>query len=63
MASVVVAALYLVAAAGAAAAVATGSPGMPTTAWLPLHLALAGGGRLRGVFDPYWTDTLRVILR
>jgi hypothetical protein len=43
MASVVVAALYLLAAAGAAAAVATGSPGLPTTVWLPLHLALAGG--------------------
>ena len=43
VASVVIAALYLVAAAGAAAALATGVPGMPTTAWLPLHLALAGG--------------------
>lgn len=41
VASVVVAALYLVAAAGAAVALATGAPG--ATPWLPLHLALAGG--------------------
>jgi nitrite reductase (NO-forming) len=38
---VVVAAIYLVAAAGAAVALATGAPG--ATPWLPLHLALAGG--------------------
>ncbi len=43
MASVVVAAGYLVAAAGAAAAIATGAPALPSTAWLPLHLAMAGG--------------------
>ena len=43
MGSVIIAAGYLVAAAGAAAAVATGSGGVPSVAWLPLHLALAGG--------------------
>ena len=43
VASVVIAAGYLVAAAGAAVAIATGAPGSPSTAWLPLHLALAGG--------------------
>ncbi len=43
MLSVVIAALYLVAAAGAAAAVAAGAQGLPSAAWLPLHLALAGG--------------------
>ena len=43
-ASVVVAAGYLVAAAGVAAALATGLTGTTAlTAWLPLHLALAGG--------------------
>lgn len=41
VASVVAAALYLVAAAGAAVALATGATG--STPWLPLHLALAGG--------------------
>jgi len=40
-ASIVVAALYLVAAAGAAVALATGAPGAQP--WLPLHLALTGG--------------------
>ena len=43
VASVVIAAGYLVAAAGAAAAIATGTPGSPSTAWLPIHFALAGG--------------------
>lgn len=43
MAAVVIGAVYLVAAAGAALALATGAPGVPSTAWLPLHLALAGG--------------------
>jgi len=43
VASVVIAASYLVAAAGAAAAIATGAAVAPATAWLPLHLALAGG--------------------
>lgn len=41
--SIVIAALYLVAAAGAAAAVTAGAQALPSTAWLPLHLALAGG--------------------
>jgi hypothetical protein len=41
VASVVVAGLYLVAAAGAAAALATGATSI--SPWLPLHLALAGG--------------------
>ncbi|MHB8960510.1 MAG: hypothetical protein ACYDAN_12865, partial [Candidatus Limnocylindrales bacterium] len=41
--SVVVAAVYLVAAAGAAAAVTAGAQALPSTVWLPLHLALAGG--------------------
>jgi hypothetical protein len=43
VASVVIAAGYLVAAAGAAAANAMGAAATPSTAWLPLHLALAGG--------------------
>jgi len=43
VASVVVAAAYLVAAAGAAAAISTGAAATPSAAWLPLHLALAGG--------------------
>jgi hypothetical protein len=43
VASVVIAAGYLVAAAGAAAANALGAAATPSTAWLPLHLALAGG--------------------
>lgn len=41
--SVVIAAGYLVAAAVAAAALAAGAIGVPSAAWLPLHLALAGG--------------------
>jgi hypothetical protein len=41
--SLVVAAGYLLAAAGAASAITAGAPGTPSTAWLPLHLALAGG--------------------
>ncbi len=43
VASVAIAAGYLVLAAGAAAALATGASGTPSAAWLPLHLALAGG--------------------
>ena len=39
--AIVVAGLYLVAAAGAAVALATGAPG--ALPWLPLHLALTGG--------------------
>jgi hypothetical protein len=39
----VIAGGYLVAAAGASLAIATGAPGSPSTAWLPLHFALAGG--------------------
>jgi hypothetical protein len=41
VASIVVAAMYLIAAAGAAVALATGAPG--ALPWLPLHLALTGG--------------------
>lgn len=43
IASVVVAGVYLVAAAGASVALATGATGVPSAVWLPLHLALAGG--------------------
>jgi len=43
MASLVVAAGYLVAAAIAAGLIGAGATAVPSVAWLPLHLALAGG--------------------
>lgn len=43
MASLVVAAGYLVAAAVAAGLIGVGATAVPSVAWLPLHLALAGG--------------------
>ncbi len=72
-ASLVVAAGYLVAAAAAAA---TGAPDRPATAWLPLHLALAGGAStaIAGVMPffvaalsasrpaPAWTRTAAAVL-
>ncbi len=59
-ASIVVAALYLAAAAGASVALATGAPGvLGSTPWLPLHLALTGGAStaIAGVM-PFFVSAL-----
>jgi nitrite reductase (NO-forming) len=60
VASIVIAALYLAAAAGASVALATGAIGvLGSTPWLPLHLALTGGAStaIAGVM-PFFVSAL-----